>query len=207
MDIFSEIITNKFLDPSFYFNTGVDYYSKTSSFFTKGGFLDALYLYHIILFFLASFFLCIIFYTVIRLFEIRKKEHAHMHHEVEEYAHMKKMEEEKNQKAESISKNPRWRKVLEFLFSAHEGDNKLAIIEADSMLEDLLDSMGFKGDSLGEKLKNTTPERFRKLTQAWDVHTIRNKIAHEGSDFQISPKEAQRVIAIYEDIFRDYDFI
>jgi hypothetical protein len=96
---------------------------------------------------------------------------------------------------------------LQYLFSANEGDWKLAIIEADSMLEELMEQLGFKGENLGEKLKSADQEKFKNLSVAWEVHIVRNRIAHEGSEFQLSQHEAKRVIALYESIFRDYGFI
>ncbi len=168
---------------------------------------NVVFVLNIALFFFVTFFLCIIFYCIIRMFEIRKKEHAHLHHEIEEYAHHMEEMKQKKAKVEDVSKNPRWVKTLEYVFSNHTSDWKLAIIEADSLLEDLMDSLGFKGVGVGEKLKNATQENFSKLTSAWEVHNIRNKIAHEGTSYEISQHEARRVIAIYEDIFREYGFI
>ena len=105
------------------------------------------------------------------------------------------------------SKNENWSKVLNYLFSQHGSDWKLAIIEADSMLETLLDQMGFRGDSLGDKLKSANQDNFPQMTIAWEVHTIRNRIAHDGLSFELSQHEAKRVIALYEQIFHAYGFI
>ena len=97
--------------------------------------------------------------------------------------------------------------MLDYIFSQHASDWKLAIIEADSMLEGLLDQLGFKGESLGDKLKSATQDTFPQLTIAWEVHTVRNRIAHEGLSFELSQHEAKRVIALYEEIFHTYGFI
>lgn len=141
------------------------------------------------------------------MLEIRKKEHAYLHHEIEEYAHNKHEYEKRLHEETGGSKNERWSKALGYLFSQHASDWKLSIIEADSMLEELLDQLGFKGDSLGDKLKSANQENFRELTIAWEVHTIRNRIAHEGLAFELSQHEAKRVIALYEQIFHAYGFI
>jgi hypothetical protein len=142
----------------------------------------------------------------VRILEIRKREHDYMHHETHEYYHKRAHEEHK---AEEVykSKNPRWQAVIEYLNSHNQGDWKLAILEADSMLDSLVDSLGFKGESLGEKLKSIDEEKFPKLNSVWEAHNIRNKIAHEGTDFDLSSHEAKRVIGIYEQVFRDYNFI
>jgi hypothetical protein len=75
------------------------------------------------------------------------------------------------------------------------------------MLDTLLVNLNFKGENMGERLKNADRDKFKSLTQAWEVHNIRNKIAHEGTDFELSDREAKRVIAIYEGIFKEFGYI
>lgn len=164
-------------------------------------------IFKFILFFLALFFLIMIIYCLIRIFEIRKKEHEYLHQQIAIYAH-KQAEKEKilMNKGEGV-KNPRWEGVLNHLFSENSGDWKLAIIEADSMLEELMDQMGYKGDNLGEKLKVVDRVRFRSIDDAWEAHIVRNRIAHEGLQFELTQREAKRVIALYEQVFREFGFI
>lgn len=160
-----------------------------------------------ILFIFGIFFLTVICYSAVRLFEIRAKEKKHLHHEIEEYARNKAEYEKRLREEVGGSKNTHWGQVLNYLFSQHSSDWKLAIIEADAMLEGLLDQMGFLGENLGEKLKSANQQNFPQLTTAWEVHTIRNRIAHEGLAFELSQHEAKRVIALYEKIFHAYGFI
>ncbi len=194
------------LNPDYLFEQGVLFFTEGGDFFQNhgSGILSSL---DTLLFFLALFFLTIISYTSIRLFEIHAKEHKHLKHELYEYAHHQAEKEKKMQKGEEISKNPRWIKTLNYLFSQHASDWKLAIIEADSMLEVLMGDIGFKGVTLGDKLKGATQEKFKSLTAAWEVHTIRNRIAHDGASFLLSQHEAKRVIALYEQIFREFGYI
>ena len=158
-----------------------------------------------ILFILAVFFILVITYVMVRMHELRKKEHAHLHHEIEEYAHNHKHQAE--HVAESGIKNAKWLKVLEYLVSENAGDWKLAVIEADTMLDNLMTDLKFKGESLGEKLKNADRDKFHSLSTAWEVHTIRNRIAHEGSAFDLSLRETKRVIALYEQIFHEFGYV
>ena len=195
-----------YLNPDYLFNQGSLFFPNIFSFFTQNG-SQILSVYRIILLILAFFFITMISYCTVRLFEIRKKEHNHLHHEIEEYAEHQAERERKSQEGDAVSNNPRWLQTLSYLFSQHASDWKLAIIEADSMLEELLDQLGFRGENLGDKLKSATQDNFKNLTSAWEVHTIRNRIAHEGVAFELSQHEAKRVIAIYEQIFRNYGFI
>lgn len=148
----------------------------------------------------------ILFYCIIRMFEIRKKEDEYLGEKIKEFAEKQKAKEEKIKSAGS-PKNPRWLAVTEYMNSESQNDWKLAILEADSILESLVDDLGFKGDTFGEKLKSVDKEKFKNLSSAWEAHNVRNRIAHEGTEFEISKLEAKRVITIYEQIFRDYGYI
>jgi hypothetical protein len=198
---------SKYFDPGYLFDQGSIQLHKFFSFTSEIPADQVAILFKTILFFLAMFFLTIISYVIVRMLEIRAKEHKHLHHEIHEYAHKKKQEEKRLQEESRGSKNERWTKTLGYLFSQHASDWKLAIIEADSMLESLMEQLGFRGETLGDRLKSANQENFPNLTIAWEVHTIRNRIAHEGLTFEVSQHEAKRVIALYEQIFHEYGYI
>jgi hypothetical protein len=197
-------LDSKYFNPLYLFDQGTAFLQQFFAFLfsDQGKSLE-----RTILFLLSTFFLTIICYAFVRLFEIRAKERKHLHHEITEYAHNKTEQEKRLHEEVGGSKNERWSKTLSYLFSQHASDWKLAIIEADSMLEGLLDQLGFKGATLGDKLKSANQDSFSNLTKAWEVHTIRNRIAHDGLAFELSQHEAKRVIAIYEEIFHGYGYI
>ena len=203
----NSFLGSKWLNPDYLFNQGVNFFHNIFNNLEVGDFAKILSIYHLLLFCLALFFLTLIAYCTIRVFEIRHKEHKHLEHEIAEYAHHQAEREKKLKEREGVSKNERWVKTLGYLFSQHASDWKLAVIEADSMLEALMEQLGFKGETLGDKLKSADKDKFRSLTSAWEVHTIRNRIAHEGTSFDLSQREAKRVIAIYEAIFREFGYI
>jgi hypothetical protein len=197
-------LDSKYLDPGYLFNHIFPFLQQLWNFIFSN---QSAALLKTFLFFLAIFFITIICYTIVRLLEIREKEHKYLHHEIAEYAHNKAEYEKRLKEEVGGSKNEDWGKVLNYIFSQHSSDWKLSIIEADSMLETLLDQMGFHGDSLGDKLKSANQDNFPQMTIAWEVHTIRNRIAHDGLAFELSQHEAKRVIALYEQIFHAYGFI
>ena len=100
----------------------------------------------------------------------------------------------------------RWSKVEQLFASPNESDWRLGIIEADAMLEDLTLQLGYPGMNLGERLKSVNPRNFPMLQQAWHVHILRNRIAHEGMRFHLPQHEAWRAFKIYENIFRGYGY-
>lgn len=111
------------------------------------------------------------------------------------------------EEAEDQTEHARWRHVETLIESASESEWRQAIIEADIMLDDVLASYGYPGDSVGEKLKAGDPARFRTLQDAWDAHKVRNDIAHQGSAFRLSEQMAHRTIAKYRNVFLEFQVI
>ncbi|MFZ2049076.1 MAG: hypothetical protein WAV25_02170 [Minisyncoccia bacterium] len=103
--------------------------------------------------------------------------------------------------------NEKWEKVQKNINSLNQSDWKLAIIEADVMLDDLLKASGYHGDTLGEMLKSVEKSDFVTIEAAWEAHKIRNQIAHDGSGFDLTDREAKRVIALYESVFKEFKII
>ncbi len=103
--------------------------------------------------------------------------------------------------------NPKWAKVLEHVNSPNPSDWKLAILEADIMLNDMLDKMGYHGATMGDKLKSIEPSDFDTLQEAWEAHKVRNAIAHEGSDYAVNKPEAERVVKLFQEVFKEFKYI
>lgn len=101
----------------------------------------------------------------------------------------------------------KWQKVMNLLGMLGESDWRLAIIEADNILADMLQKMGYAGDTIGDKLKSVEPSDFLTLNDAWEAHKIRNRIAHDGTAFRLSHREAQRVIELYKKVFEEFHYI
>jgi len=103
--------------------------------------------------------------------------------------------------------NPKWTLVLEHINSDDPNKWKLAIIEADIMLAELLEGLNLPGESIGEKLKAVEASDFETIEQAWEAHKIRNAIAHEGSDFLLTEREVKRVVNLYKAVFSEFELI
>jgi hypothetical protein len=105
-----------------------------------------------------------------------------------------------------VKKNPRWDDVQILVTTGNDASFKLAIIEADKMLDDLLSTLGYQGMTMGDKLLKVEKGDMLSLDEAWEAHKVRNRIAHEN-DYQLPEREARRVISMYEKVFREYKFI
>jgi len=114
---------------------------------------------------------------------------------------------EKENLKNEIVENPKWKIVQEHINSSDANMWKLAILEADIILADLLESLHLPGDTIADKLKAVDASDFRTIEDAWEGHKIRNAIAHQGSDFLLNEREAKRVIRLYEKVFLEFEMI
>lgn len=103
--------------------------------------------------------------------------------------------------------NPKWEKIQTHIESLNESDWKLAIIEADIMLSEIINTLQLVGDTMGEKMKAIEKSDFTTIDNAWEAHKIRNQIAHEGSDYMLTQREARRVISLYRTVFEEFQVI
>lgn len=104
-------------------------------------------------------------------------------------------------RAEQIFSN--WLQVESKLNSNYASDWKLAIIEADSILDRLIESLGYKGDAMGDRMKKIRPGQFPYLDEAWRVHKVRNFLAHDAA-YELRRNAAVRTIDIYRKIFKEF---
>lgn len=167
----------------------------TGGFSGGGGFLKTIdSVITFILSIVALFFITVILYVLVRKYEMREKKAV-------------KLSRPLTSNIEVYKKNERWQTVLDYVHSDNPSDWRLAIIEADNILDEMVTKIGYKGDNLGDKLKSVEPSDFNTLQEAWEAHKIRNKIAHEGLSFRIDHREAKRVIAQFEKVFKEFEFI
>ncbi|HVT74876.1 MAG TPA: hypothetical protein VHD69_00410 [Candidatus Paceibacterota bacterium] len=98
----------------------------------------------------------------------------------------------------------RWQQVMTHINSNNPSDWRLAILEADIMLADVLEKQGYQGDSIGDKLKGVEKGDFLTIEQAWTAHKVRNQIAHQGTDYQLNEREAKQTIDLYKQVFSEF---
>ncbi len=103
--------------------------------------------------------------------------------------------------------NKRWEQILELMTSSNESDWRLAILEADNILGEILERQRYEGESIGDRLKGAEVSDFTTLSQAWEAHKVRNQIAHEGLGVMLSKREADRVIDLYRQVFEEFHYI
>ena len=141
----------------------------------------------------------IIIFSLVRMREIQIADKEEIEHEIH-LAMARKKEKDKNQ-------NPRWHYILTLIESPNESDWRVAIIEADSFLEEVLRDRGLTGATLSELLESAKDSGYRYIEDVWDAHLVRNQIAHEGLNFVISQFEGRKVIKKYQNFLEDLGVI
>lgn len=103
-----------------------------------------------------------------------------------------------------VHKNSRLQQVFQHIDSDNPNDWKLAIIEADIVLDEALKQRGYAGSSLGERLRSISPSQLSTLDDAWEAHKVRNNIAHGGADFVLTKRLAEETINRYRRVFGEF---
>ena len=103
--------------------------------------------------------------------------------------------------SERNQKNVRWQRVEEYMTSLNPSDWKVAILEADNILDEITTRMGYAGTTLGERMKKIPASEFPYLEEAWDAHKVRNAVAHKGTDYALSRSDAEHVVNTYYRVF------
>ena len=105
---------------------------------------------------------------------------------------------------EEYEEHPRFAVIQGYMSSSSEALWRIGILEADNLLAEVLRDKGYAGETVSEMLKGA---RFQTIQMAWDAHIVRNLIAHEGSKFQLTERDAKRAFALYEAVFRELKVI
>lgn len=74
----------------------------------------------------------------------------------------------------------RWEEIERMLDDHGEMQLKIAIFEADKLLDHALRSLSFPGNTLGERLRFAA-YKYPKIRHVWWAHKVRNQLAHESS--------------------------
>lgn len=104
-------------------------------------------------------------------------------------------EKEIIEKRDKITKE--WERIMGTLKKGDEANLKMAIIEADKLLDEILQKANFPGKDMGERLENINSAQISYIDEIWRAHKIRNRIAHEPN-FKLTIQEAEEAIKNYQ---------
>ena len=104
-------------------------------------------------------------------------------------------------------KNTEWQDIIDHIDSDNDSQWKLALIDADKILDNALRDADYDGETIGDRLKRAEElGGFKSLQDAWEAHKVRNRIAHE-SGFELTKREARRAIELYKTVLQDLHYL
>ncbi|MFA6251125.1 MAG: hypothetical protein WC603_00660 [Candidatus Paceibacterota bacterium] len=190
------LFTPTYLNVEYVFEKIVEYAQPFINFFANP---DTWNTIGVISMFLSIISIAIIIFSLVRMIEIQLHERDEVNHEI--------MQAQLRQKERDRTANPRWHYIQTLIESPNESDWRVAIIEADSLMEEILKEKGIGGNTVSELLEGAKDSGYRSIQDAWDAHLIRNQIAHDGLDFPLSQVEGRRVIKLFQNFFEELRII
>lgn len=77
----------------------------------------------------------------------------------------------------------------------------MAVLNADKLFDNALKERGYRGDTMGERLKRAT-RHLKNADGIWAAHKLRNRIAHEDK-VNVTKNQAMRAVAIFRAGLKD----
>ena len=94
-----------------------------------------------------------------------------------------------------------WLAIERQLVKDEEPSYHLAILNADKLLDQALRQRGFKGETMGERMRSAR-QIWSNATAVWTAHKLRNQIAHEP-EVKISYDQARRSLSAFKQSLKD----
>lgn len=99
----------------------------------------------------------------------------------------------------------RWKEIEAHASSQNVSDWKLALIDADALIDEILKRARYQGKTMGERLKQIEPSDLDHLADLWEAHKLRNRIAHEGE--RIERRDVDRAMEQYRLVLKELKFL
>lgn len=95
----------------------------------------------------------------------------------------------------------KWLSIERSLAKDQPASYHLSVLNADKLLDHALKEAGYKGKTMGERLK-AAGGKFGNRNAVWAAHKLRNQIAHEP-DVQVKYDTARRALASFKQALKD----
>ncbi len=100
----------------------------------------------------------------------------------------------------------KWNKVKARLKIENPSQYKVAIIEADSIVDNILNKIGHSGNNITERLEQLRPGQLDYQEELLEAHKVRNSIVHD-ENFVVDKELAEKTIGTYEKFLRYLEFM
>jgi len=96
----------------------------------------------------------------------------------------------------------RWNRIQKKVNTGLENEYKLAVIEADDFLTELLEDRGYNGNTFEELAMNAGKAALQDMDKIFEAHDVRNTIVH-NPDFKLDESKVKSILIIYESAIKN----
>ncbi len=100
----------------------------------------------------------------------------------------------------------RWQEVNNHLQSQDDSERRLAVIDADDILNEVLGKIGYEGDDTYDKLIRLNEEIIPNIEELKEAYKMKKEIMHDPNK-DLSVEEAKDIVSCYEVILKDLQVI
>ena len=90
-----------------------------------------------------------------------------------------------------------WDRIFKKVDTGRETEYKLAVIEADSLVNDMLKKSGYSGKTFEEKVKSLSPAILKDKEKLLKAHKNRNQIVADP-DFELDAGQTKKILDEYK---------
>lgn len=91
----------------------------------------------------------------------------------------------------------KWKEIEKLMAADSALSWKMAVIEADKLMDSALKRAFMRGENMGERLRFAA-SRHPKIRKVWEAHILRNDLVHE-TDRRLSKSEAEGALALFRE--------
>ena len=100
----------------------------------------------------------------------------------------------------------RWEAITKKFSLGTAESMRLAVIEADALVDTALKNMDIPGDHLADRLSNLDTEDLTTVNRLWRAHRLRNDLVHTPG-FSLSSSDAELALNDYEAFLREIEVL
>lgn len=108
--------------------------------------------------------------------------------------------------AYGLNPNQRWEQIKARLQKGDEANLKLAVIEADNLMDEILKRMGLPGNIFEERLEQIEVQEVKSVDKILAAHRTRDMIVHQPN-FHLSQEEAEKTVADFEEALKELEYL
>lgn len=95
-----------------------------------------------------------------------------------------------------------WQNTIKRLSKPTSENLRLAVIDADGLVDVFLKKAGYKGEHMADRLSGIVPDEVKSLKRVWDAHLLRNSLVHVPGS-KPSMVETKKAVAAFEDFLKE----